>query len=59
MTEPKQKLYKTAYSEVQKCYVAIEHAYQDVDGNWIYWCTNPEWPSYILHRETELSQLTF
>lgn len=58
MIKPKQKLYKTAYSLVQECFVGIEHAYQDVDGRWIYQCTSPNWEGYVLHREEELTGLT-
>lgn len=57
MTTPKQKLYKTAYSRVHRCYCAIENAHQDSDGRWIYKCVSPEWPDCTLHREEELTNL--
>jgi hypothetical protein len=58
--QPKQKLYKTAYSPMYGVYVGIDRAHQDDDGVWIYTChsTYVTTASFndMLFRETELSQ---
>lgn len=53
----KVKMYKTAYSPMYECYVAIEHVYPDVDGVPIIKARLAGEPegSYILFRTTELS----
>ena len=37
---PKEKLYKTAYSHLFKCYVQIDVAFQNDRGEWIFKCSN-------------------
>jgi len=52
----KKRLYKTAYSTVHNCYVGITHAYCDVDGSWIFVCSNSSnGIENVLHRESELT----
>ncbi len=61
--QPKQKLYKTAYSKIYEVYVAINHAHQDIDKNWIYTCSSNYHTDAsrrfndVLHRDYELSNL--
>lgn len=52
----KENLWKTAYSLVHECYVAILNSYQDCGGEWIYECQNTkEGINGVLHRWYELS----
>jgi len=39
MTQPKQFLYKTAFSPQFNCFVAIDRVWQDFSGEWIYSCS--------------------
>jgi len=38
-TPRKQTLYRTAYSPMFRCHVALTHAHQDSHGEWIYTAT--------------------
>jgi len=59
--QPKQTLYKTAFSPLFKVFVGITHAHQDADGRWIYTCESSYNPDVILtdhlFREEELERL--
>ena len=51
----KETLYKTAYSPLFECYVAIVSAHQDSDGEWIFCCENVfEGIRQHLFRKSEL-----
>lgn len=53
----KRFLYKTAYSPLFQCFVGIQKAHTDVDGNFIFTCQNEkEGLSNHLFRETELER---
>ena len=36
MDKPKEKLYRTAYSPMYECYVALTRAFTDDRGEWIF-----------------------
>ena len=59
--QPKQKLYKTAFTPLFDVFVSISHAHQDVDGRWIYTCQSRYDSDAILtdhlFREEELERL--
>lgn len=50
--QQKETLYRTAYSPLFECFVAIDYAHQDEHGRWIYTC-------HFKHEGVEISKHLF
>ena len=57
--QPKQKLYKTAFSPAYNVFVSIDEAHQGHDGKWIYTCSSDytdEKLSRVMFQEAALER---